>query len=240
MAVFLTIMTIQASILVLTLKNYQQAQLYDLEHQARNLIVASADMIGKDQFSPPFTKTQMNRLVNFTALSGFAVYSADFQLLGVSGEPVVTTLFSLNDVEKTFMSNDRKRYEVVYKPADLDHMPYYIVARLNSEKAMSNVAYYVQQNILIMFLMSAFVTTVLMIALGKWLLEPMMFLRSNALMAIANPESPNIEQSIYDTRDEIGGTIAAVQELIKQNAKTFVRSNPQRKARFINWPITTR
>jgi diguanylate cyclase (GGDEF)-like protein len=221
MAVFLTIMTVQATLMALTLKSYQQEQLFDLKEDARRaLVTVAADKV-IDRLSPPYTVSQMNRLVSFTSISGLAVYSIDFQLLGIGGENAVTTLFSESDLSKTFLSNDQRNYEVVFRPKDIDGLPYFIVARLDASKAASNVAFYVRQNILIMFLMSALVTTVLMIAIGKWLLEPILFLRDNVSLAIANPEAPNIEVSPYDDKDEVGGTISATQELIRQNAKNI-------------------
>ncbi|HPQ50467.1 MAG: EAL domain-containing protein [Alphaproteobacteria bacterium] len=221
MAVFLTIMTVQATLMVLTLKSYQQEQLFDLKEDARRTLVTVASDKVIDRLSPPYTVSQMNRLVSFTSISGLAVYSIDFQLLGIGGENAVTTLFSESDLSKTFLSNDQRNYEVVFRPKDIDGLPYFIVARLDASKAASNVAFYVRQNILIMFLMSALVTTVLMIAIGKWLLEPILFLRDNVSLAIANPEAPNIEVSPYDDKDEVGGTISATQELIRQNAKNI-------------------
>lgn len=221
MAVFLTIMTVQATLMSLTLKNYEKEQLYNLREEVRRTLVSMATDKVPDKLLPPYTNQQITRLVSYSSVSGLTVYSVDFQLLGMGGENVVTTIFSENDLNKTYISNDRKSYEVVFRPKDLDGLPYFIVARMDASKATANVTYYVQQNILIMALMSALVTTVLMIALGKWLLEPILFLRDNVRMAIANPESPNIEHSPYDDSDEVGGTIAATQELIRQNAKNI-------------------
>jgi diguanylate cyclase (GGDEF)-like protein len=81
----------------------------------------------------------------------------------------------------------------------------------------------VEQNILIMMLMSAFVTSVLMLALGHWLLEPILFMRSNLISASEDPENPNISDSPYDVSDEIGGAIAIAQRLIRQNADNIRR-----------------
>jgi diguanylate cyclase (GGDEF)-like protein len=145
----------------------------------------------------------------------------DYQLISFAGEPVLLSVSDENDLAKTYLYKDKRNYEVVYRPSDINGRPYYIVARLNATQAADKVAYYVHQNILIMILLSAFVTTVLMIALGKWLLEPIIFLRDNLSLAIANPESPNIVRSPYDVRDEIGNAINSAQELIKQNAKNL-------------------
>lgn len=219
-AVFLTILAVQASVMALTLHNYSERQLYELRELARQTLVSVATD-QKDQLSSPYSKVQLSRLVAFSSIVGMSVYSIDFQLLGVSGENVTTTLLSERDAGKNLLTDDGRYYEVVFRPKDIDGLPYFIVAKLDSRLAMNKVDQYIQQSVLIMLLMSALVTTVLMIALGKWLLEPVLFLRDNVLLAIANPEAPHIERSNYNTKDEIGATIAATQELIKQNAKNI-------------------
>jgi len=221
LAVFLTIMTVQASILALTLKNYQEQQLFDLRENALNIISPMLATKVANSFSSPITYDQQQRIMSMTTINGMAIYSTNYNLLSLAGEPASLIILSDNDIGKTYLSDDRMYYEVVFRPRDLGGRPYYIVSRLDSTKAMDKVAQYVRQSIIIMFLLSAFVTTILMIALGKWLLEPIIFLRDNLSLAIANPESPSINRSPYDTKDEIGSAIAASEELIKQNAKNL-------------------
>lgn len=221
MAVFLTIMTVQASLLALTLKDYEQTQLQELRENARTSIAPLIDNTISDSLAPPFSSDQQGRLIAYTQIEGLTIYSRDYQLLTMSGEPVVTILRSEADLTKSYRSADGKYYETVFRPGELNGRPYFIVTRLDAARVVDNVAFYVRQNIIIMFLLSAFVTTVLMIALGKWLLEPILFLRDNLRLASANPETPNILRSPYDPRDEVGGAVESAQELIKQNAKNL-------------------
>jgi diguanylate cyclase (GGDEF)-like protein len=221
LAVFLTIMAVQASLLALTLKNYQQEQLFGLREGARHILAPLVAVKIGDGLTSPLSKDQQDQMLALTPINGIAVYSMDYQLISFAGEPVLLSVSDENDLAKTYLYKDKRNYEVVYRPSDINGRPYYIVARLNATQAADKVAYYVHQNILIMILLSAFVTTVLMIALGKWLLEPIIFLRDNLSLAIANPESPNIVRSPYDVRDEIGNAINSAQELIKQNAKNL-------------------
>jgi diguanylate cyclase (GGDEF)-like protein len=221
MAVFLTIMTVQASLLALTLKDYEQTQLQELRENARTSIAPLIDNTITDSLAPPFSSDQQGRLIAYTQIEGITIYSRDYQLLTMSGEPVVTILRSEADLTKSYRSADGKYYETVFRPGELNGRPYFIVTRLDAARVVDNVAFYVRQNIVIMFLLSAFVTTVLMIALGKWLLEPILFLRDNLRLASANPETPNILRSPYDPRDEVGGAVESAQELIKQNAKNL-------------------
>lgn len=221
MAVFLTIMTVQASLLAFTLKDYEQTQLQELRETARTSIAPLIDNTITDSLAPPFSSDQQGRLIAYTQIEGLTIYSRDYQLLTMSGEPVITILRSEADLTKSYRSSDGKYYETVFRPGELNGRPYFIVTRLDAARVVDDVAFYVRQNIIIMFLLSAFVTTVLMIALGKWLLEPILFLRDNLRLASANPETPNILRSPYDPRDEVGGAVESAQELIKQNAKNL-------------------
>ena len=220
-AVFLTIMTVQASILAFTLKSHQEQELFDLKDRAVSVISPMIDYRGQNSLASPIGTDQQHPIMAPPPIRGITIYSTNYNLLSMAGEPVALTIVSENDLNKTYFSDDRLNYETILRPNDLGGRPYYIVVRLDSEKSMNKVAQYVRQNILIMFLLSAFVTTILMIALSKWLLEPIIFLRDNLSMAIANPESPNIIRSPYNSGDEIGSAIAASEELIKQNAKNL-------------------
>lgn len=221
LAVFLTIMTVQASILAFTLKGHQEQELFELKDRAVSVISPMIDYRGQNKLSSPISIEQQQRIMALTPIRGMTIYSTNYNLLSMAGEPVSLTILSENDLTKSYFSDDRLNYETILRPSDLGGRPYYIVVRLDSEKAMDKVAQYVHHSILIMFLLSAFVTTILMIALAKWLLEPIVFLRDNLSMAIANPESPNITRSPYNTKDEIGSAIAASEELIKQNARNL-------------------
>lgn len=221
MAVFLTIMTVQASVLALTLKNYQAEQLFELKAHATSVVSSVMDHRAASKLESPISVQQQQRIFALTPIRGMTVYSTEYNLLSMSGESVALDILNDKDINKTYISDDRLHYEAILRPNDLGGLPYYVVVRLDSGRALDKVTEYVQRSIVIMFLLSAFVTTILMIALGKWLLEPIIFLRDNLSMAIANPESPNIIRSPYDSKDEIGSAIAASEELIKQNAKNL-------------------
>ena len=220
MAVFLTIMTVQATVLALTLQGYKDEQLFELRNMAKSAFAPLINPGQIDYLKSPFTIEQEQRLLGRTLITGLAVYSRDYNLLQVNGDPIVTQLRNIDDLSRSHVSSDGNYYETVLRPSDLS-APYAVVVRLDSSVANEKVSLYVRQSIIVMLLLSAFVTTVLMIALGKWLLEPILFLRGNLEAASGNPETPNILRSPYDPRDEIGGAISIAQDLIKQNAKNM-------------------
>ncbi|MBI2235169.1 MAG: EAL domain-containing protein [Micavibrio aeruginosavorus] len=222
LVVFLTIMTVQASIMSVTLRDYEAARIAELVESARSAIVPSLEGSVTDLYASPVSDATANRLITTTKLNGLAVYSTDLNLLRTFGEPTALTLRDQSSIGKTFRSADGKSYETVFRPSALGR-PYLIVARMDSSTIQPQVFAYVKQTITIMLLMSAFVTTVLMLALGRWLLEPILFLRGNLLRASENPENPRIEASPFDKTDEIGVAIEISTKLIKQNADNIKR-----------------
>ncbi|NCC20947.1 MAG: bifunctional diguanylate cyclase/phosphodiesterase [Alphaproteobacteria bacterium] len=222
LAVFLTIMAVQAGIMALTLRDYEQARLGELVEAGRSAIVPLIDPRTTSQFVSPINDEDANRLISTTLVNGIAVYSAELNLIRTYGEPIVLTMLDRESLAQTYRTVDGSSYEVVFRPNDLQR-PYIVVARLNSDEIGDIVNAYVEQTILVMLLMSAFVTSVLMLALGHWLLEPILFMRDNLLSASEDPENPNIQDSPYNPNDEIGGAISIAQRLIRQNADNIRR-----------------
>lgn len=223
LAVFLTILTVQGGIMVVTVKNYEQARLDELVESGRAAIIPLMKEGMATFLSSPIQPEDGRRLTNTTRINGMAIYSrVDLNLLAKFGAPVMLMLVDPQHIPLSYRSTDGRFYEAVLMPRDLGR-PYFIVMQLDSSQVKGQVKAYVEQTILVMLLMSAFVTTVLMIALGHWLLEPILFLRDNLLRASENPENPRINESPYDTEDEIGGAISLTQSLIRQNADNISR-----------------
>lgn len=221
LSVFLTILTVQVSILALTVSDIEQGELLKLENAARQTLAPALDQKMISMLESPLQEEIAQRLINKTDISGLAVYSLNYDLLGSFGEPVILSM-TQNKNAQNYRSNDGNFYEVVFRPSSLGR-PFIIVTRVNST-AVNNIVYsYVERTILIMLLMSAFVTTVLMIALGHWLLEPILFMRDNLIRASEDPENPKQIASPFDPSDEIGSAIDLAQKLIKQNADNIKR-----------------
>jgi len=222
LAVFLTILTVQAGIMNVGLKAYEEEELYTLRQMGRTAIAPLLSQSVTDLLASPVSRDDIDRLLSTTLVSGLAIYSAQFDLIGLHGEPVVLSISDYDSVTQTYRSHNGDSYEVVYRSNELGR-PYLIVAKLDSSDVQNNMMSFVQKNILIMLLTSAFVTSVLMLALGRWLLEPILFLRNNLIEASKSPEKPEITDSPYDPSDEIGGAIAIAHKLIKQNADNLTR-----------------
>lgn len=217
LSVFATILVVQVSVLVLRLTNEEIYLLDQVKEIGRSAIVPTMDEVMSDFLTPPIKEQEANRLISTTLVEGFAIYTTDLNLLKTHGEPLGIMLHNEESLLRSYRSVDRKSYEVVYLPNDL-RRPYIIAARLDASQVDQLLRSFLLESVMIMFLLSGFVTTVLMIALGHWLLEPILFLRRNLLKASENPENPDIEESPFNPNDEIGGSIEIAHNLIRQNA----------------------
>lgn len=219
--VFLTILIVQIAVLILTVQQQEAKVLNEIREVGRSAIAPVLET-PPGVLQSPLSKEKANRLISSTIVNGITVYSPDLYLLGSYGEPVTIMIRNQDSLSQNYRSADGGSYEVVYRPDDL-RKSFIIVARLNSEKVRNVIVSYAQLSVMIMLLLSALVTTVLMITLGHWLLEPILFLRNNLLSAQQNPDNPKISKSPYDPNDEIGEAIAVAQSLIKQNSENLLQ-----------------
>lgn len=223
MVVFLTILTVQVGIMSMNISSYRQERLDEITEAARSAIAPLIEERITDLLASPIDPAEANRVLEGTRIQGMAIYSVDYNLLKSYGDPMITTLnLQSGYTAQPYLAADGSYYEAIFRPKSLSR-PFVVVAKIDSAVVQQKVFDYVEQTILIMLLMSAFVTTVLMMALGHWLLEPILFLRSNLMRASENPESPRVEKSPFDPSDEIGSAIEIALSLIKQNADNIKR-----------------
>ena len=227
LSVFLTIMMVQAAVLALTIKE-EEYKLLDEIRTLSDAAIYTAKTTSQDPLRIPFYELALHQAISTTYIRknerlilGAAVYSfvdqkSPLMLKQYVSVPYLTPLES-NSPPKTYRSPDGDYYEMLYNLGNNK----FISVRLNSRHVKNEVVRYLTDTIKIMLLLSAFVTVVLMIAIGHWLLEPVLFLRQNLLSASENPENPDIQDNPFDPKDEIGGAIEIAQKLIKQNANNI-------------------
>ncbi len=213
---FLTILVIQSAILIISFKEEEKMLLAEVREVGRSVIAPTIAETA-ELLTSPISQEQANRIVSSTSVKGFTIYTADLRFLASYGEPVSMVMLDMDSLTKTYRSADASSYEVVYRAADL-RRPYVVVARLDSQNVAPALIFFIQKSLAIMFLLSAFVTVVLMISLSKWLLEPILFMRDNLISAAQNPENPDVRTSPFNPGDEVGSTIQMAQTLIQQNA----------------------
>ena len=227
---FMTIMLVQTLVLNLGgIENFRQQELDALRNQARASVSSIINSSIKGTRVAPFEDKQVDRMIRTTDITGMTVYSYRYEFIKSYGEPV-HLIAKFGALDSVFKSADTSLYEVILKSSDIQST-FLVVVQLDASLVESAVLAYVIDSIKIMVILSLLVTVVLMIALGKWLLEPILFMRANLVAAFKNPESPSIEKSPYNSSDEIGAAIALTQKLIEQNAEnlTHLKSTAENK-----------
>ncbi|HRQ61811.1 MAG TPA: hypothetical protein PLO23_09935, partial [Alphaproteobacteria bacterium] len=114
------IMTVQAGILNVTLKDFENGRLGDLRETGRSALVPLIDPTIMDLLSSPITDASATRLMSTTKINGLAVYSSQFDLIKTYGEPVATTLLNKDNLVNDYRSPDGNSYEAVFRANDLN------------------------------------------------------------------------------------------------------------------------
>lgn len=167
---------------------------------------------------PPFGREEAERIFKTSSVRGLAVFGLDqSNVLSYFGETAVTQSQDMFTREAPYRSADLSRYEVVYTSVDLSG-PYNVLAVLDTSSVAPAVADNMRQIALIALLMSGLATTLLMLVMGQWILEPVFLLRNNLLNASKNPKSPDIYDARRAPRDEIGTTLRVANDLIRKNS----------------------
>jgi len=218
---FMTILLVQTLVLNLGgIEQRRRGHLDTLRDEARVAIASTINTNRQGTNVSPYDDKQVARIMGSTHITGFSVYSYTLDFIKGYGQDVNLTA-KLGDLGKTQRSSDGNEYEFILSSKDVRSV-FTLVVQVDSSAVERNVYDYVVDYIKIMVILSMLVTTVLMIALGRWLLEPMLFMRSNLVAAFKSPEAPNIQSSPYDVSDEIGAAIDLAQKLIRQNAENIV------------------
>lgn len=238
LTVFATILLVQTIVLDVTYRSYEKEQLAQLREISLAIVASyfnnapgpAGVMYAKAGVEKPdgekqgaglpLTKTAVNKLVSSSIIEGVSIYSLDDNIVQTAGDPVSLHPKMNGNNPASYWSDDRNHYEVMLMPEEI-HRPYSVIVRLDATDVQPRVASYMRQSLWMLFLMSALVTSILMVALGQWLLEPMRLLRQNLLSASRNPEKPDIQRLKTEAQDEISLTIRIASDLIRQNASNL-------------------
>lgn len=224
--VFATIVIVQSLVLFYTVTQYKQEQLNELTEMGRSTVSPLLrDYTGTGNFL--LDKESLSRLMKTTAVRGIAFYRPGTeQVHDLYGEPPLLKPRFNNEHNIGVLDAEALRYEVSLGPKALQ-TNYTAVLRLDSSHIQQRVVDYVRQTTIIAVMLSGFITFVLIMVMGKWMIEPIILLRNNLLGIARDPTSPTAYLTPYKRRDELGSVISSANKLIRQNADHLLRINQQ-------------
>ena len=216
--VFAAIFLVEAAILVPSFRNYQHDLLKRLEDVGRTTIVSA--YISVAHSSERDLLTVGGKLSRRSMLRGGALYAPDGRLIGHFGEPPALGLRPTPEqVIESRRSDDGKRLEVIW-PRLVTGLPFTVVGRIDSSDIRPEMIAFLWRIGGLVLIISAFVSAVTILILGKELLSPLLNIRRKLTAVGAAPAQADRHIMKDMTDDELGDVIGALNDLFRRVAKT--------------------
>ena len=220
-------------ILAFIVPRFEKTYLEQLEAEGLLAVVAAIDhgVKLKDSKSP-ISEQSASVLFSQTPISGLSVYTLDMELLASFGETPQAPTTDLKTVTpQNTLNASKSSFETVYLSEAIGR-PFRVVTKIQSANLSRSLQDFVLGIILTSLLLSVFVTSILILAIGRWLLEPIVLVRNNLIAAAKQPENPDIQYPRKETSDEVGVALRIANDLIKQNALNLNRLRSQAEDRI--------
>lgn len=222
-SLFIVILGVNAIFSAMSLSRFEKDRLYDLRELGLYSILPAIADNAQPQDGMPIADRKGLRLILTTPISGLKYYNLSKQEVGANGRPVALSLSPKDTVQPLeFYDRDARAYEVVYTPGETG-VPFYIIAQLDASRIHSELMKAVRIEVIIVLLLSSFVTLVLIIALSRWFLDPILALYNRLVRAAKDPENPPFPDTALHTKTEIGRAIEAADVLMSNNAESIKR-----------------
>lgn len=230
LAVFVSILTIEAAILIPSYKNYERDLLLRLEDAGRTAVIAG--LLANGHASDRNLLIAGKMLTRATGVRGGALHHVDGRMIGSFGEAPELTLAEARRTGITRMRQaDGARYEVLWTVEETG-LSVIVIGRLDSAWITQDLIAFVWRIAGLVLLISAFVSGATMLILGRLILRPMLALRAQLVAARRDPA--NADRYTLERRegDELGDMIEALNNLLFEVSKTRRDDLREREKRF--------
>lgn len=222
--IFASIVLIEAAILIPSYYRRQHELLTHTETLART-IVESIIILKKEGVSEAVILESIPNLKQRTSITGIAIYGLDGTLMQVIGEP---PKLPIQQVATQSMLRDRDRYDIAWS-ADLLDEQYTFIVRHDLTPIRRELYAYTGRILILVLIISVFVTGVMMLVLAKMVILPILRLREDLIIAgeaLSQDISPAEFFSLpIQRQDELGD----VMEAFNQTFNRINREINQRK-----------
>jgi len=229
LTVFSSILLIEAAILVPSYRN-QEHQLYaGLEEDAFARLRTGLAVLPEDS---ALDVEHIGQALLGGHLLGGTLYDLDGRFLGGFGErPALKPGAAEGDSATAQLGPSSERYDVIWT-VNLHGTPVTVVGRLDSTWVRGELADFVWRIIGLVLIISAFVSGITILIIGRLVLRPMLRLRSHLIAAQGDPIHADAYVLDYARSDEFGDTIAAVNKLLRRVSHAHRAEVRERELRF--------
>ncbi len=217
--VFLSIVAIEAAILVPSYRNYERDLLQRLEDTSHAAILAAFNLHGHARHRDLLILGRA--LTRMTDIRGGALYTAEGDEIGKFGETPMLTLADPGaaGIGRRHLRSAR-RYEVAW-PAAGGSLPVGVVVRLDSAWVADELVSFVWRIGGLVLLISVVVCGGAMLVLSRTVLGPMLDLRTALMAAGERPAESERHMLTVARQDELGDVVDAVNKLLYRVSRTF-------------------
>lgn len=224
---FCAIIIAQFFALGVTLYHFQQNKLEKLRQTSQSYAVSSIAYLSTNKDGRYISSHDISSvLVADSTVSGIAIYDSSLRFLYKEGILPLTVPSFAKKMPGKEAIRQAKDYEFFFTPKDLGR-PYYVVVRLQTSLLSPLIVDHLYRMASILLCLSLLSTGLIMLGLGRWLLDPILLLRANLGNAVKNPEKPEMHRLAHEPKDEMGMALRAANELIRQNAHNIRRLRAQ-------------
>ncbi|MBF0381806.1 MAG: EAL domain-containing protein [Magnetococcales bacterium] len=217
---FISIVFIEAIILIPSYRSYQQDQIAQIESSGLTSIQNLFTLVDYNNSTNAVLDRGKN-LIDSTVLLGATIYHQDGTLLGVFGEGVA--LDNSHDVGKNTQRSDDIKcsiecFYVKWLPKQVG-APFIVEVWLDSSTLDNSGFAYIKRIIGLVLIIAAFVTIVTMIVLSRLVLSPILLLRNEMIAAGNDPKAQQYHELPSQRSDEIGAVFSAFNEMIRHQSE---------------------
>ncbi len=217
-AVFLSILTIEAALLIPSYRNYERDLLLRLEDTGRTALIT-----GLRTNAHRSTRDLLiygGQLIGPTWLTGATLYGMDGSTIGSFGEvPELTPAAARETGVGKLRLAGGERYEVLW-PADETGLPFAVVGRLDSGWVSGELVAFVWRILGLVLVISVFVSGATIFVIGRLILRPMLQLRAKLVAARRDPTNAERYAIERHGNDELGDMIGALNDLVHEVSRT--------------------
>lgn len=214
--VFLSIILIEAAILVPSYYNYQADLVRHLEQDGLSqatILFSTRKTLQPDEFA-----SLTRALEKHSPIRGGILLDQAGEVIGSFGD-----LPSAGVSATGALTQDGNRFDVLWGPDELNS-PYRFAARLDAMHIQSALTGFIWRIIGLVLIIALFVSTVTMIVIGRLILLPLIRLRDNLVAAAKDPAHVDQYTLPILRRDEMGDVANATNQLLEQVAEAHRNS----------------
>ena len=230
LSVFLSILIVEAIILVPSFKNYERDLLRRLEDTGAAALGAGLGNLAETSIKD--IQTAGVAILRNPRMRGAALYDGSGAFIGGFGEAPELTPEGASPPDRVARrQDDGARYEVMW-PGPETGLPFTVVGRMDASWIDGELIAFLWRISGLVLLISVFVSGIAILILGRLILGPVLELRST--MVAARDDPANADRYMLETSrgDELGDMIEALNDLLHSVSQARRDELREREERF--------